>query len=169
MCFHVDHCSWLVIIFAIAASMERNPVNKKNEWDIFAFGARSLLCRPPKKQQGYVLGGLRAPFCNKAAKRRDTARNLLESLPEFMRSEGTDLFRVRLLQRGGLSACGWPNEFHSRKAFPGGAAAAASGPLVCCGSRLHHQVMLWMHSRHSLLRHTCPQGTFKGTVATNEK
>ena len=29
-------------------------------------------------------------LCNKAAKRRDSARDLLESLREFMRSEGTD-------------------------------------------------------------------------------
>ena len=38
-------------------------------------------------QQGHVLGGL-THLC-KAAKRRDTARDLLESLRELMRSEGT--------------------------------------------------------------------------------
>ena len=60
-------------------------------WEIIDFNARSISRRLPKHGKATFSVGA-THLCNVAAKRRDIARVLFESLRDFMCEEETDLF-----------------------------------------------------------------------------
>ena len=91
--------------------------------------------------QGHVLGGLHAP----AAKRRDIACDLLESL------QGRHVWGAKRPVRGRLQH-GWlplrrrTDELHRGGSVLGGAAGAATGLLAALGLSLRFRGLLWLHS-----------------------